>query len=85
MKNTYKLLLFAVAITFIAACKKSSSSSSNPIVGKWTIVSDTIRLYQGGSLSDVSADSLLGANNYYQFNANGTGNFVESGVSDTFT
>jgi hypothetical protein len=74
-----------VAITFIAACKKSSSSSSNPIVGKWTIVSDTIRLYQGGSLSDVSADSLLGANNYYQFNANGTGNFVESGVSDTFT
>ena len=83
MKHTYKLLLVLVAITFIVACKKSGSSPSSPIVGKWTIVSDTIRLYQGGSLSDVSPDSLIGTN-FIQFNSNGTGSETESDISSTF-
>jgi len=83
MKHTYKLLLIVAAITFIAACKKSGSSPSNPIVGKWTVVSDTARIYQGGTLSQVLPDSLIGTN-FILFNSNGTGSETESDVSSTF-
>ena len=70
----------------ITACsKKNDSSPSSAIVGKWTIVSDTVRTYQSGTLLETDANTDLASTDFAQFNSNGTGSSTESGSSSTFT
>jgi len=58
MKNTTKLLVVIAAAMVITACsKKNDSSPSSAIVGKWTIVSDTVRTYQYGTGSSTESGS----------------------------
>ena len=86
MKNTIKLLVVVVAAMVITACsKKNDSSPTSEIVGKWTIVSDTVRTYQSGTLIETDANTALAPTDFAQFNSNGTGSTTESGSSNTFT
>jgi len=86
MKHTYKLLLvMAVAMSITACSKKNDSSPTSEIVGKWTIVSDTVRTYQSGTLIETDANTALAPTDFAQFNSNGTGSTTESGASSTFT
>jgi len=72
----------------IASCsKKDSASPSGAIVGKWSIASDTVRLYDNTNTTLVAteANDQIQPSDYVQFNSNGTGNTVEFGMNIGFT
>lgn len=87
MKNNYKLLLVIAGVTAITACSKKNNSSptSSAIVGKWAIVSDTIRTYKATTLVETDVNDELTAADFAQFNSNGSGSTTESGISTNFT
>jgi hypothetical protein len=90
MKHAYKFLLLITALTAITACSKSNSGTpTHPapslLVGKWTIVSDTIRLYSGDTLKQTQATPGLTPADYTLFNADGSGSTAEDGFTDNFT
>lgn len=80
------LLLSGLAIVIASCSKKDSSKPSSEIVGKWSIVSDTVRLYDSNNkLVATEANDQLLPTDYLQFNQDGSGATVEFGDKTDFT
>jgi hypothetical protein len=82
-----KLLLLAGTAIAIASCsKKDSDKPGTDIVGKWSIASDTVRLYDDNNkLVSTEVNDQILPTDYVQFNQNGTGTNVEFGDQTNFT
>jgi len=82
-----KLLLLSGLAMVIASCsKKDSNSPSSTIVGKWSIASDTTKIYNTqGTLLETDVNTDIQPTDYVQFNSNGTGGEQEYGFNVTFT
>jgi hypothetical protein len=78
--NKLFITIIAAAILFAGCSKKSNVTPSSLIVGKWHFVSDTINIYNNGTLSS-STPQPLKSTGYAQFNADKTG--TESPATDT--
>jgi len=80
------LLLSGVAIALAACSKKDSAKSSGDLVGKWSVVSDTTRLYDNNNkLVETDVNTDIKPTDYVQFNENLTGSEQEYGFHVTFT
>ena len=80
------LLLSSVAIALASCSKNDSASPTGDLVGKWTIASDTTRVYDNHSnLIETDVDTEIKPTNYVQFNQNGSGVEQEDGLTGTFT
>jgi hypothetical protein len=88
MKHTLKPLLFLLPVAAMIGCSKSnnsSPSSATSIVGKWSYSADTVKFYNNGTLDQTDTNGGVTSSDYFQFNANGTGEQVTSGGTTTFT
>ena len=69
-----RLFYVLMALALITACSKKETAAppaAATIIGKWTLVGDTTKLYTDGILAITSATADNGA--YVQFNSNFTG------------
>jgi hypothetical protein len=71
MNKLFIAIIAAVGL-FTGCSKKNNKNPSSSIVGKWYFVSDTINVYDNGTLSS-STPSVFKSMGYAQFNADGTG------------
>lgn len=71
MKNL--LLLAFICLLGFYACKKDSDNNSKKIIGKWTRTKGIRLKSLNGVDSLIEAKDGFGADDYIQFNANGTG------------
>jgi hypothetical protein len=83
-----KLLLFTCVAMIVAACSNKDTAKPNTtgdIVGKWSIASDTTRVYDNkGSLTETDVNDQISPDDYVQFNGDGTGTEQEFDIKFGF-
>jgi hypothetical protein len=71
MKNLYTLVFICLLATL--SCKKSNSTPSISITGKWLHKKTILKSDQNGTLTPIETTTYSDPNKYVQFNSNGTG------------
>lgn len=82
------LLLFIMAALAISGCKKDDKKdddAKSTIVGKWLVKSIYEVEYENGIKKREDTDTDFGNQDFFEFKADGTGLFSETGDTDPIT